>query len=102
MQKYIDNKNKEVYNIDFDGTLTMGEYTDDPLPVLNIIDKVNTIHNQGHVIIIWTARQWSFAIKLVSWLIKWDVPFHGIMMGKGGSDYYVDDKMLSIEQFGKI
>jgi len=34
---------------------------------------------------------------MVSWLIKHRVPFHGVMMGKGGSDAYVDDKAVSWE-----
>lgn len=47
------------------------------------------------IIIIWTARWWEHAPDLVSWLIKHRVPYHGIMMGKGGSDCMVDDKAVN-------
>jgi hypothetical protein len=48
----------------------------------------------GHIIIVWTARLWENAPDMVSWLIKHRVPFHGVMMGKGGSDQYLDDKAV--------
>jgi hypothetical protein len=94
---YHENKNRHVFNIDFDGTLTTGEYTNDPGPVMPIINRVRDLYCSGHIIIIWTARWWENAPDMVSWLIKHRVPFHGVMMGKGGSDAYVDDKAVSWE-----
>ena len=98
---YKDNPNRKVYNIDFDGTLTIGGYTNDPTPNLDIIKTVKDKYFNGHIIIIWTARWWDFSNLLVSWLIKHNVPFHGVMMGKGGADVYIDDKALSFEDFGE-
>lgn len=98
MKTYKDNPNKKVYNIDFDGTLTDGSYSN-PKPVHKIITKVTNLFYQGHVVIIWTARQWVDAKYIAAWLIRWDIPYHGIMMGKGGSDYYVDDKAMPIDKF---
>jgi hypothetical protein len=57
-----------------------------------MIATVEKLYMSGNIIIIWTARWWKEASWLVAWLIKNQVPFHGIMMGKGGSDCYVDDK----------
>ena len=100
---YKDNKERKVFNIDFDGTLTKpGDYSSDPVPDNLMIEKLRRVYFSGHIIIIWTARQWSFASGLVSWLIKHDVPFHGIYMAKGGSNHYVDDKNMSIAMFKKI
>ena len=96
---YIENKNRKVFNIDFDGTITTGEYTENPGPDHAMIDHIKEIYMSGHIVIIWTARQWDQAPFLISWLIKNSVPFHGVMMGKGGSDYYIDDKMISFEKF---
>jgi hypothetical protein len=92
---YQENKNRRVFNIDYDGTLTTGEYTVDPGPNQAVIDRVRDLYCSGHIIIIWTARWWENAPDMVSWLIKHRVPFHGVMMGKGGSDAYVDDKAVS-------
>lgn len=99
MENYIENPNKKVYNIDFDGTLTNGVYVDFPKPNIDIILKVQKLYVKGHIIIIWTARQWNMASKLVSWLTKYEVPFHGIYMAKGGSDVYVDDKSILLDKF---
>ena len=94
---YKETPNRKVFNIDFDGTLTDGQYIDNPPPNIVMIERVTKLYTSGHVIIIWTARHWYQAPFLVSWLIKHSVPFHGVMMSKGGSDYYVDDKMISFE-----
>lgn len=99
MTQYKENKNRKVFNIDFDGTLTTGEYTDNPGPEYSVIDRVKELYCHGHIIIIWTARWWDDAPFLVGWLISHSVPYHGIMMGKGGSDHYLDDKMLDFDKF---
>ena len=96
---YTENPDRKVFNIDFDGTLTTGEYTNDPNPAPEVVKKVRALYMAGHLIIIWTARWWDNAPDLVSWLIKHRVPFHGVYMGKGGSDCYVDDKALNVREF---
>lgn len=93
--------NPKVFNIDFDGTLTTGEFIDNPEPNLKIVLKSNELYMTGNIIIIWTARWWDEANLVISWLIRNKVKFHGIMMGKGGSDYYVDDKAVQILDFTK-
>ena len=99
--KYVDNKNRKVYNIDFDGTLTDGSSYENLIPNPKMVKKVRELYFAGHIIIIWSARQWSNANTIVAWLIQNDVSFHGIMLGKGGTDYYVDDKSVSINDFLK-
>lgn len=99
MDQYKKNPDGKVFNIDFDGTLTTGEYTDNPGPEESVIKRVKELYYNGHIIIIWTARWWDDANFLVGWLISNKVPFHGIMMGKGSSDYYFDDKMIDFDEF---
>lgn len=99
---YQENTARKVWNIDYDGTLTTGEYTVDPGPNQPVIDRVRDFYSSGHIIIVWTARWWEYAPDLVSWLIKHRVPYHGIMMGKGGSDCYVDDKAVSWVDAGEV
>lgn len=99
---YTESKQRKVYNIDLDHTLTAdppGIYTEDPLPNIEIIEALNKKYMTGNIIIIWTARWWDNAPFVVSWLIKHGVKFHGIMMGKGGSDCYVDDKAIQLSEF---
>jgi len=96
---YEENEKRLVYNIDFDGTLTTGESYINLVPSHPMIDRVRECYFQGHIIIIWSARLWEDASMIVSWLIKNNVPYHGIMLGKGGSDHYVDDKTVHISKF---
>ena len=99
---YTENPNRKVICVDVDHTLTAdlpGQYSPDPTPYMPVIYQVKRLHRTGHIIIIWTARQWGDAPNLVSWLVKHQIPYHGIMMGKGGADIYLDDKMISIDQF---
>jgi hydroxymethylpyrimidine pyrophosphatase-like HAD family hydrolase len=95
MQKYKENPNRKVFNIDFDGTLT----TKKGKPCSLTIGRIKELYYNGHIIIIWTARPWSESNFLVGWLMTNDVPFHGVMMGKGGSDHYLDDKMMPYDTF---
>ena len=92
---------RRLIAVDFDGTLNNGEpfWVTEPTPNLEVIERVREFYRQGNIIIVWTARQWSIAVETVAWLIKHQVPFHGIMMGKGGADLYVDDKAITPEVF---
>ena len=98
-KQYKENPSPKMFNVDFDGTLTTGEFSNDPGPKVEMIEKLKNRYLDGHTIIIWTARQWDQAPFLVSWLIKHSIPYHGILMAKGGSNYYVDDKMMPFEDF---
>lgn len=99
MAEYTENTNPKLFCIDFDGTLTKGGYSTDPEPEQSIIDRSNELFMKGHIIIIWTARQWDSAPFVVGWLVKHSVYFHGIQMAKGGSDFYLDDKMIEFDKF---
>lgn len=92
MNPYYHNDNRKVICVDFDDILTIYSGDFEPLPRAEAIKTVQRLYTHGHIIIIWTARRWSEATSLIGWLIKHDVPFHGVHMQKGGADYYVDDK----------
>lgn len=86
--------------VDVDNTLTRGgkrywkEMCD---PDQEMIEKVNELYKQGHTIIIWTARPWKVAPQLKAFLERYQVRHHGIMMGKGSADRYIDDKAVRPE-----
>lgn len=92
-----------VYNIDFDKTLTDPD-EDEWAPAFKrkpndeMLAFVEGLYINGDQIIVWTARQWREAPQIVGWLIAHEVPFHGVMCGKGGSDHYVDDKAITPEE----
>lgn len=98
---YQDNEKRKVYNIDFDGVLTTSESYEILTPNNAVINQVRKIYFEGHIIIIWSARLWENASLIAAWLIQNNVPFHGIMLGKGGTDYYIDDKNVTLTDFIK-
>lgn len=97
--KYVDNPDRKVYNVDFDGTLTDGKcyynLTPDPL----MVQKVRELYYAGNIIIIWSARLWESASTIAGWCIMNDIPFHGLILNKGGTDCYVDDKAINSKDF---
>ena len=96
-----------VINVDFDKTLTDPEADEwkpafqcEPWP--DMITGVRNAYESGSRIIIWTARQWYEAPEVAGWLTANKVPYHGINMGKGGSEIYIDDKSCKPEEFLKM
>lgn len=95
----IDGK-RELFSFDLDGTLTNGEYfwKQEPTPNLEMVKLLTKIYSAGNIVVIWTARQWDHAPETAAWLIKHSIPFHGLYMGKGGSDNYIDDKTRTFQE----
>lgn len=98
LQDIEDADERKVIAVDFDKTLTTGEgpefWEDDEqeYPNEDVIEWVNEKYHDGHVIIVWTARPWSQAATVESYLVKWEVEYHGIRCNKTGADLYLDDK----------
>ena len=99
MLEILKNPNDKVLAIDLDGVLCEGEFwgEGEPKPKQDMIDRVWKWYKQGAHIIIYTARQPRYYAVTLAWLIKYEVPFHGIaMLYKPGADCYViDDKGIN-------
>lgn len=96
--EFNDNGKRMCINVDIDGTLTNGElfWETEPTPNLGVIERITELFKQGNIIIIHTARMWKFAPETVAWLTKYQIPYHGLYMQKGGSDWYIDDKSTNV------
>ena len=98
MKEILENPNDKVIAVDLDGVLCKGEFWggDDPEPVPEMIEKVWRWYKMGGHIIIYTSRQPRYYPITLAWLIKNEVPFHGIaMLYKPGADIYIDDKAIN-------
>jgi len=95
------------YKFDIDGTILFskliggvadGEYEitgkDDEL-----IEIINKLHTEGHVIIIETARHWRHLEKTRDHLFNANVRYTTLVMGKPLADLYIDDKALRPDEF---
>lgn len=94
------------YCFDLDGTLcnnTYGKY-EEALPFVERIKKVNKLFNDGHHIIVDTARGSTTGIDwrevTEKQLKKWGVKYHELRVGvKFMADFYIDDKAIHDEYF---
>lgn len=96
---------KLTYCFDIDGTLctnTEGLY-EAALPLPDMIEHVNRLYDDGHTILLHTARGSSTGID---WrglterqMSEWNVRYHVLFMGKPTADIYVDDKAINVAQW---
>lgn len=70
-------------------------------PNHRMIQIVNQLYDYGNKIILFTARGYTTGIDwretTEAQMNAWNVKYHELHMGKPNADYYVDDKMLSLE-----
>lgn len=91
-------KGARTFAFDLDGTLctiTDGEY-EHASPYLTRIAHVNRLHQDGHKILIYTARGATSKRDLreltLSQLKEWGVTYDELIMGKPHFDLLIDDK----------
>ena len=82
-------------------------------PDLKIIGIINSLYDEGHTILIYTARGMSqckgdvdkiyelLYDKTVEQLILWEVKYHKLIMGKIHYDVLIDDKSLNSNRINK-
>lgn len=63
-------------------------------PIYEAIDIMQALCNQGHKIIIFTARGWAEYEMTKEWLFKHDVPHNQLILGKPIGDYWIEDRAL--------
>lgn len=99
------------YVFDLDGTLctqTASLYNF-AMPIPERIAMVNRLYDEGHDIIIFTARGMSEKDETSATLRYWDltetqlkhwgVKYHELIFGKPSGDIYVDDKGMNASEF---
>jgi len=98
-------------HIDIDGTIcTVDSACKDTLmryhnaePILERIEKVNRLYDEGHTITYWTARGSESGLDLEELtrgqLAAWNCRYHTLTMGKPAYDIYIDDKSYNVDTF---
>jgi capsule biosynthesis phosphatase len=105
---------------DLDGTLCEnkkpGQEYKDVLPTPGAVEYLKQLKEQGHYVIIMTARNMvtynnnvgqiiaNQAPIVIDWLKKYDIPYDELLFGKPHADFFVDDKGIqftSIENLKK-
>ncbi len=102
-----------IYCFDLDNTIcqTKDKNYVNSTPIVEVINRINHLHDNGNEIIIYTARgmgrfngdvksAYDFYYEMTkSQLDSWGVKYHKLMLGKPSFDYFIDDKNWSIKDF---
>ena len=103
-----------TYVFDIDGTLCTKAVDfdyEESKPIEERIEAVNCLYDQGHTIIMQTARGMGrnnnnpqkaieqFYAMTAEQLNQWGVKYHALFLGKPAGDIYVDDKGIRDEDF---
>ena len=71
-------------------------------PLVDNVTLINRLYDLGHHITLFTARgyvtkkDWTELTR--KQLQAWGVLYHELLFGKPAADYYIDDKLISIEE----
>jgi len=104
--------------IDLDGTICPvrqeGELYANLLPHEGAVEKLKELKNNGHYLIIQTARNMAtcnsnvgkvlknIGLITLEWLAKHDVTYDEIFFGKPNADLYIDDRALRYSEWHNI
>jgi len=75
-------------------------------PLTNNVSILQKLHEQGHAIVLHTARgyvtgiDWTDITK--SQMNQWGVPYERLVFGKPNADFYIDDKLISLQKLISI
>jgi hypothetical protein len=94
-----------TFVVDVDGVLASiapgNDYTKS-LPLRENIEQVNALHALGHRVVLFTARgsatgiDWSEHTRRQ--MDAWGVRYDELRLGKPAADYYVDDRLVSLDE----
>lgn len=95
---------RRVFCFDIDGvvaTITEGNDYSKAGPMRDTIRCINELFEMGHYIVLFTARGSATGIDwsgtTAEQMQQWGVRYHELRFGKPPADYYIDDKLISLE-----
>ena len=95
---------KRTFCIDVDGviaTIVPGNQYDQAAARTETIAAINALYDRGHRIILYTARGSATGIDWIEVTKKqmssWGVKYHELLFGKPAADFYIDDRLISLD-----
>ena len=103
------------YVFDIDGTIctTNGSDYENSEPIIDRIQKINKLYDEGHTVVFQTARGMGrtddnilqayemFFEMTADQLENWGVKYHRLFLGKPSGDIYIDDKGIRDSDYFK-
>lgn len=103
MRKRKKVKSKMIFCFDIDQTILFTELENETYFVKSVncglIRTINRLYDNGHLILLNTARHWNKYSQTVEQLKSNNVKYHNISFSKPVADYYIDDKAVTPEGF---
>ncbi|MCX7986414.1 MAG: HAD family hydrolase [Bacteroidales bacterium] len=91
--------------IDLDGTICTEEKTYSrslAKPLDDAVSSVNALYEQGHTIIIYSARTWMEYEMTSAWLAQHNIKYHQLVMGKPIGDVWIDDRAIRFTNWKEV
>ena len=91
--------------IDLDGTICTEEKTySRSLAKANkgAVKSINSLYDQGHTIIIYSARTWMEFEMTTAWLQTNKIKYHQLVLGKPVGDVWIDDRAINFESWDNV
>ena len=83
--------------IDLDGTICTEEKQFSralAVPIRGAVDFLKRKKSEGHTVIIYSARSWAEYEMTFEWLIRNEIPFDQLILGKPIGDFWIDDRAI--------
>jgi hypothetical protein len=91
--------------IDMDGTICTEEKTFSrsmAKPKEHAVKSINSLYNNGHIIIIYSARTWMEFEMTTEWLKKYKIKYHQLVLGKPIGDLWIDDRAIPFINWDQV
>ena len=91
--------------IDLDGTICSEEKSfSRPLatPKSGCAEFISSLYNDGHTIIIYSARTWQEYEVTEDWLKRHGIKFHQLILGKPIGDFWIDDRAIEFTSWEAV
>ncbi len=105
---YNEGDEKMIFGVDFDGTLSFGQWPDTGEPNTGLINFLQERKERGDKLILWTCREGECLNAAVDWCASYGLNFdavndnlpeiskkYGCNSRKISCDFYIDDKAVS-------
>lgn len=91
--------------VDLDGTICTEEKTFSrslAKPLDDAVNSINALYDQGHTIIIYSARTWMEYEMTTAWLRQHNIKYHQLIMGKPIGDVWIDDRAIRFTSWKEV
>jgi len=91
--------------IDLDGCICSEEKTFSrslAKPIPGAKEVLDELKNQGHIIIIYSARSWNEYEMTIQWLKDNQISYDQVILGKPIGDYWIDDRAIRFSSWSEI